>query len=222
MAKLKYQTLRENVVDVIRLKILQQELTPGMRIIEQDLSEELGVSRAPIREALRQLEQEGMVVYKRNVGCSVNEITLDDIYEIYLLSSNYELLAVKEYDGKFSDEDIAEMEKILEQMKQIKEGDYENVVELDNKLHRLIIEKAGLGRLLKAWSDLNYGNYISCYAGKVDRKQTVARQYPIHKELVDACATRNTDTICKAITNHYTLTIKRLLEKGKKDESLEV
>lgn len=56
MSKLRYQTLRENVTKVIREKILNRELQPGMRIIEQNLSEELEVSRGPIREALRQLE----------------------------------------------------------------------------------------------------------------------------------------------------------------------
>ena len=66
MGKLTYQTLRENVVDVIRMKIFNHELAPGMRIIEQDISDELGVSRGPIREALRQLEQEGLVEYVRN------------------------------------------------------------------------------------------------------------------------------------------------------------
>ena len=61
MGKLTYQTLCENVVDVIRMKIFNHELAPGMRIIEQDISDELGVSRGPIREALRQLEQEGLI-----------------------------------------------------------------------------------------------------------------------------------------------------------------
>ncbi len=74
MSKLRYQTLRENVAKVIREKILNKELKPGMRIIEQNLSDELEVSRGPIREALRQLEQEGVVEYTRNVGCSVKEI----------------------------------------------------------------------------------------------------------------------------------------------------
>ena len=82
MGRLTYQTLRENVVDVIRMKILNHELVPGMRIIEQDISDELGVSRGPIREALRQLEQEGLVavsythldVYKRQVRKSLLRI----------------------------------------------------------------------------------------------------------------------------------------------------
>ncbi|MGN1267707.1 MAG: GntR family transcriptional regulator, partial [Dorea sp.] len=105
MGKLGYRTLRENIVEEIRMKILRKELKPGMRIVEQDLSEEFGVSRGPIREALRQLEQEGMIVYTRNVGCSVKEITLEDIYEIYLLSATYEKLAVREYNAEFSEDD---------------------------------------------------------------------------------------------------------------------
>ncbi len=95
MGKLTFQTLREKVAEEIRLKIFNQELTPGMRIIEQELSDELGVSRGPIREALRQLEQEGMIEYARNIGCSVREITTQDVYETYLLRSNYEILAVR-------------------------------------------------------------------------------------------------------------------------------
>ena len=75
MSKLRYQTLRENVTKVIREKILNRELQPGMRIIEQNLSEELEVSRGPIREALRQLEQEGVVEYTRN-AVSYTHLTL--------------------------------------------------------------------------------------------------------------------------------------------------
>ena len=135
MGKLGYRTLRENIVEEIRMKILREELKPGMRIIEQELSAEFGVSRGPIREALRQLEQEGMIEYTRNVGCSVKEITLEDIYEIYLLSATYETLAVREYHADFSDEDIRDMVRILEMMKKIKGYDYRMVVELDNALH---------------------------------------------------------------------------------------
>lgn len=79
MGKLDYRTLRENVADEIRMKILNGDMKPGDKIIEQELASEFGISRGPVREALRQLEQEGMVEYSRNVGCSVRHIGMDDV-----------------------------------------------------------------------------------------------------------------------------------------------
>ena len=63
MGKLDYRTLRENVADEIRMKILNGDMKPGDKIIEQELASEFGISRGPVREALRQLEQEGMVCF---------------------------------------------------------------------------------------------------------------------------------------------------------------
>lgn len=225
MTQLGYRTLRENIVEVIRLKILNEELKPGMRIVEQELSDELGVSRGPIREALRQLEQEGMVEYKRNAGCSVRKILLEDIYEIYLLRSTYEKLAVQICRGQFTDEELEKMDDILKRMKNFGEEDYRHIVELDCKLHKIIVEKAKLPRMMKSWEELNYGDMLSCYAGEISKEETARRQYPIHKRLVDACKTKDTDIICKAISKHYMLTINRLLEEKEglqKDESMEI
>lgn len=210
MGKLAFKTLRENVSEEIRLKILNQELTPGMRIIEQDLSDELGVSRGPIREALRQLEQEGMVEYTRNVGCSVREITIQDVYETYLLRSNYEMIAVRLYEAQFTDEEIARMEEALELMKNLTIENYSKIVSYGCMLHEVIIEKAGLARLKKAWQDQEYGEILSCNAGFVDKQTVLERHYPIHRELVDICKTRDVEAICNAISDHYMLTIKRL------------
>lgn len=210
MGKLRFQTLREKVAEEIRLKILNQELTPGMRIIEQELSDELGVSRGPIREALRQLEQEGMIEYTRNIGCSVREVTRQDVYETYLLRSSYEILAVRLFDAQFTDEEIARMEEAVELMKSLTIENYSNVVAYGCMLHAVIIEKAGLARLTKAWCDLEYGEIFSCNAGYTDKMSVIKRQYPIHKELVEVIKTRDVEKICKAISEHYMLTVKRL------------
>lgn len=210
MGKIGYRTLRENIVEEIRLKILREELKPGMRIIEQDLSDEFGASRGPIREALRQLEQEGMVEYVRNVGCSVRKITVEDVYEIYLLCATYEALAIKEFHAEFTEEDFEKLEEILEQMKKIRVGDYRRVVELDGEFHRVFVEKAGLPRMLKAWQNLQYGDIIGCYANQLDMEKVTQSQYQIHKNILEICRTKNVEEISAAIHNHYMLTVKRL------------
>src|SRR5699024_5005939 len=113
MAKIMRQTLREQVTQAIRMKLLTGELKPGTRIVEQDMAQELGVSRAPVREALRQIEQEGLVEYTSHVGCSVKEFTAQDVYEVYLLRANLEILSVKMCEGHFSEETLEKMEQIL-------------------------------------------------------------------------------------------------------------
>lgn len=221
MSKLRYQTLRENVAKVIREKILNKELKPGMRIIEQNLSDELEVSRGPIREALRQLEQEGVVEYTRNVGCSVKKITIKDLYEIYLLRSTYEILAVKLCGGQFEQEDIERMEKVLEHMKDLK--NYEEVVMCDNVLHSIFVEKGDFQRIKKVWSDLDYGSIVSCYITGFDEQKTVERQYEFHKKLVEACKTRDVDIICEELRNHYMNSVRYFMEaEGLPEDSFNV
>ena len=141
MGRLVYQTLRENVADAIRMKILNHEVPMGARIIEQEIAAELGVSRGPVREALRQLEQEGLLEYTRNAGCSVKKITLEDIYEIYLLRATYEVLAAKLCGGQFSKETLKEMEKALIQMEHLEEKDFDRAIALDNMLHHAIVQE---------------------------------------------------------------------------------
>lgn len=221
MSKLRYQTLRENVAKGIREKILNKELKPGMRIIEQNLSDELEVSRGPIREALRQLEQEGVVEYTRNVGCSVKEITIKDLYEIYLLRSTYEILAVKLCGGQFEQEDIERMEKVLEHMKDLK--NYEEVVMCDNVLHSIFVEKGDFQRIKKVWSDLDYGSIVSCYITGFDEQKTVERQYEFHKKLVEACKIRDADIICEELRNHYMNSVRYFMEaEGLPEDSFNV
>lgn len=221
MSKLRYQTLRENVAKVIREKIINKELKPGMRIIEQNLSDELEVSRGPIREALRQLEQEGVVEYTRNVGCSVKEITIKDLYEIYLLRSTYEILAVKLCGGQFEQEDIERMEEVLEHMKELK--NYEEVVMCDNVLHSIFVEKGDFQRIKKVWSDLDYGSIVSCYITGFDEQKTVERQYEFHKKLVEACKTRDVEIICEELRNHYMNSVRYFMEaEGLPEDSFNV
>ena len=213
MGKLDYRTLRENVADEIRMKILNGDMKPGDKIIEQELASEFGISRGPVREALRQLEQEGMVEYSRNVGCSVG---MDDVYEIYYMRANYEMMAVRLYNAPFPQETIEKMEQVLEQMKQLHKEEYRKVFELDNEFHEAILDFVSFKRLKKAWEDLNYGNIVTGYNMEIDSEQVIKRQYLIHEKLLNACKTGTPAQVEQAIADHYLGGVEKLIQKVNK------
>ena len=213
MGKLDYRTLRENVADEIRMKILNGDMKPGDKIIEQELASEFGISRGPVREALRQLEQEGMVEYSRNVGCSVKHIGMDDVYEIYYMRANYEMMAVRLYNAPFPQETIEKMEQVLEQMKQLHKEEYRKVFELDNEFHEAILDLVSFKRLKKAWEDLNYGNIVTGYNMEIDSEQVIKRQYLIHEKLLNACKTDTPAQVEQAIADHYLGGVEKLIQK---------
>lgn len=219
MAELGYRTLRESIVDIIRKRIINRELQPGQKIVEQELAKEFKTSRAPIREALRELENEGLVEYVRNAGCSVKEITFEESFEIYLMRANYEIMAVRLLEGNIPGETLEEMEKVLEQMKSLSVEEYDQLFMYDNKFHSYLIKMTGMQSLYKAWKSLNYGNIVTGYNLTSDKKAVIARQYPIHKEVLDACKTRKKEDICRVLLDHYMRTIRRLLkEQGMTEE----
>ena len=78
-----YRPLRDLVFEALKDAILTQKLHPGERLLESELADELGVSRTPVREAIRKLEQEGLVVMIPRKGAYVDGISLKDIHEVY-------------------------------------------------------------------------------------------------------------------------------------------
>lgn len=223
MSKLRYRTLRESVVDAIRIKIISRELAPDSRIVEQDLAAEFGISRGPVREALRQLEQEGLIEYTRNVGCSVKAVTLEDLHEIYLMRANYEMLAVRLCDGRIPEQVLDQMQHYLDQMKNLSEERYGEVFTLDAAFHRELIKMVKLPRLMKAWEELNYGNVIAGYSENIEPAEVAKRQYPIHEAIFDACRKGDKAEICQAIRDHYMKGIRILMANaGIADEKLKL
>ena len=220
MSEFTFQTLRESITSAIRHKILTGELEPGVKLTEQKLAEEFGSSRAPIREALRQLEQEGLIEYSRNVGCSVKKITIDDAYEIYLLRASLETTALRQFDCRFPEEDLNTMRGILNEMLQVGPGNLNAIVENDNRFHRVIVQRAGLPRLLKLWDDLNYGSLIAGAKSGPYHDDLARRQNVIHAELFRVLAGGDTEAACKAVCDHYMKPIEKIraADKGQQPE----
>lgn len=207
-----HQTLREKVADAIREKILRYELKPGARITEQELAREFGVSHGPVREALRQLEQEGLLEYTRNIGCSVREVSLRDIIEALLLRGSYELIAVRACNGNISDEGLKKMSIIVEHMIDMDRSNYNESILYDSMFHKVLIQEAKMPYLTAAWEALEFVSFFTFYTDTRDIASLVEKQYANHKRIYDVYCTRDYHAICDIIHYHYMVSIERKLQ----------
>ena len=216
------KTIRNQVYQILKDDICEGRFAPGQWLQENELAERLCVSRSPIREALRQLENEGIVEYTRNVGCSVRTFSFWDSYEVYLLRTNYEAVSVRFLNGKIPGETIQKMEEILERMRKIPTEEFESVFEYDNCFHEQLVLMSGLPRLAKAWKELYYGNLLAGYELVNEKEKILAHQYDNHIAILKACKEGNPEKICDEVKKHYWKTIFCMMQEQKiKDPDLE-
>ena len=134
-----YLPLRDVVFNTLRQAILRGELKPGERLMEIQLANKLGVSRTPIREAIRKLELEGLVLMIPRKGAEVAEITEKNMRDVLEVRKALEELAVQLACEKITDEEIEEMKKAAEEFKMIlKSKDITEIAEADVRFHDII------------------------------------------------------------------------------------
>ncbi len=140
------------IVDLIRDAMLRGDVEPGQHLPEQELAEQMRVSRIPIREAMRHLEQEGLVVRIPNRGCFVADFTEQDVTEIFSLRATLEMMAIELATPNLTPQDIANLRQLIAlQQENIEKRDYAELTQLDLKFHEYICARANHSRLLKAW-----------------------------------------------------------------------
>lgn len=148
-------SLREQVVQQIRTAIIEGQLKPGDHIAESSLTEQLGVSRTPVREALILLEQEGLLVSEPNRGSHVRVFTAADVTAIFSMRATLENAAGKACIHNLTDNDHTHLDELIEQQKQhIAEGKTQAVRSVDMAFHRYIIEKSANPLLERFWSEI--------------------------------------------------------------------
>lgn len=148
-------SLREQVVAQIRTAIIEGRLKPGDHIVEQALTEQLGVSRTPVREALILLEREGLLVASRNRGCFVRVFTRNDVAAIFSMRTMLENFAAELIVERLTADDYEHLEATITRQRQfIEQGDFKNVRSTDMSFHRYLVERSGHPLLCRSWAEL--------------------------------------------------------------------
>ncbi len=148
--------LRDRVLDVLRDAIVSGDMKPGDPLIELELSAQLGVSRAPLREAIQVLSREGLIETTPYKGAVVRTLTRRDIEELYSLRSVLECFAVQRLIKQNSPVNVARLREVFEDMlAAAKQGDLKAVNNLDRKFHDLLIELSDHNLLLMTWSSVS-------------------------------------------------------------------
>ena len=136
--------LRRDVVDALRTAIIEGRLAPGARLTERELIEMTGVSRTVIREALRQLESEGVIETIPNKGPIVRKLTLAEAKDLYLIRSVLEGLAARMFVGNAGRGDIAELKRALDETyAAYRDGDPDIVLTAKNRFYDILFRGAG-------------------------------------------------------------------------------
>lgn len=136
--------LRRNVVDALRTAIIEGALAPGARLIERELIEMMGVSRTVIREALRQLESEGVVQTIPNKGPIVRQLTLREATDLYMIRSVVEGLAAKMFVANATSADMEALKVALDEtLAAYKKGEPELVLNAKNRFYETLTRGAG-------------------------------------------------------------------------------
>jgi DNA-binding GntR family transcriptional regulator len=144
---------RHQIVSTLRRAIVAGDLQPGHRLVETELAEQLGTSRAPVREALRQLEQEGLVVSRPYRATEVLGVTQEEIEEVLVpLRVTLERFAFRKARPHLTPEDFAELEHLVEAMRVAGiSRDVDALADADVRFHELVVTRAGQPHCEQLW-----------------------------------------------------------------------
>lgn len=204
-------SLRGMVFSKIRENILSGKYVEDEELKEIAIGQELGVSRTPVREALRQLELEGLVKIIPNKGAFVAGISNKDIHDIYMIRSYLEGLCARWACENVTKEQLEKMEEAIYLSEfHTKKENYDQVVEMDSRFHELMYQSCGskiLGHLLR-----DYHQYVHSIR-KVTLADPVraANSNKEHSAILEAISRRDGDTAEKLAHDHISQAIGNIM-----------
>ncbi len=187
-------------------RIIEGHYKPGARLVETQIARELGVSQAPVREALRELESVGMVESFAFRGARVRNPTREELIEAFPVRAALESLAAGEAAGRITDEQLDQLEELIEQMESAAKRSNAHEQAIANaQFHGLIVEAAQNSMLEKLWTFLEPGarTYLTTTLAGVDLTEVAVR----HRKILGPLRARDREAAAAAMREH-------LLEAG--------
>lgn len=209
-----HRPLREVVYEELKMQILTGAIVPGTRMMEVELANEIGVSRTPVREAIRKLEKEGLVTIEPRRGAYASQISTKDMVEILEVRQNMEGLAAFFAASRMTSDQMEELKIIEEKYNEaVKSGDMQEMIKYDTKFHRMIVESCNnkvLVQMIEQLQELVL-RFRYIYYDNFKRAENMPEE---HMEIMQAIETGNAEAARNAADTH----IDRLKELVINDE----
>ena len=196
------RTTAEHALEGLRQAILRSELRPGQRINQEEVAEALGVSVAPVREALRTLEQEGQVTYIPRRGYFVTELNVDELEEIYGLRQVLEELAVRHALPALAPEDIGRIELAAGDCANAADaGDIGAELDANRRFHFAILRSPSqphTHRLIRLLWDSTEAYRAIYYSSDVERRESIQA----HDRILEAIRDGDVERLISELDDH--------------------
>lgn len=196
-------SLRQYVYQEIRDAIIKGHLEPGSRIREVEISNQMGVSRGPVREAIRILEQEGFVIshpYRETVVVDISEE--ESLNLLVPLRRHFETYAASKASKLLTEDDFAHLDNIVQQMEEAsRQNEVERISELDVAFHQFIVERCVSPAMLRIWSSIS-GQLHARFLIQGYQLPSLASVVEDHRELLSRIREGNLDKIEKYLHAH--------------------
>ncbi len=193
--------LGDRVKEFVIEAIMNGEYLPGDRVVASSLAKRLGVSQAPVREAIRDLVLLGFLENEAFKGTSVRSFSAKELREVYTVRAALESLAARLAAEVLTDGDVDKLHVTLDDMiRAAREQDMERMIRLDNRFHRTIFKIADNGVLYQLWQTLQFGYWtiVTTRRSSLDLEQLARR----HEILLQEIASRDPARAAEAMKRH--------------------
>ena len=203
--KIKVNTISQQAYSILKKAILDGDYGPGYWLQEKELAKELGVSRSPIREALKQLSADGLVDDIPNKGTFVKEFSTKEIIEVYEVREMLERYAIEHLDGKIGKEQEEKLKAYREEfIKYHGEGDVDKYIDADSRFHRYLVECTDNSVLFEVYRKVRNINKLFRIISWSTQKR-IDRFQDDHLKMIDCIIKGDFKTAGKISASHISL-----------------